>query len=33
MTNGEIILKLIKDVGGIELELGEEFILRSDLNE
>ena len=25
MTNGEIILKLIKDVGGIELELGDEF--------
>ena len=25
MTSGEIILKLIKDVGGIELELGEEF--------
>ena len=25
MTNGEVILKLIKDVGGIELELEEEF--------
>ena len=25
MTNGEIILKLIKDVTGVELELGEEF--------
>ena len=27
MTNGEIILKLIKDVTGIELELGAEFSL------
>ena len=25
MTNGEVILKLIKDVTGIELEIGEEF--------
>ena len=25
MTNGEIILKLIKDLTGVELELGDEF--------
>ena len=31
MTNGEIILKLIKDVGGIELELGEEFNIGCNL--
>ena len=31
MTNGEIILKLIKDVTGIELELGEEFNIRCSL--
>ena len=31
MTNGEVILKLIKDVGGIELELGEEFNIGCNL--
>ena len=31
MTSGEIILKLIKDVGGIELELGEEFNIGCNL--
>ena len=31
MTNGEIILKLIKDVTGIELELGEEFNIGCNL--
>ena len=31
MTNGEIILKLIKDVTGVELELGEEFNIRRNL--
>ena len=31
MTSGEIILKLIKDFGGIELELGEEFNIRCSL--
>ena len=33
MTNGEIILKLIKDVTGVELELGEEFELLSEIVE
>lgn len=31
MTNGEIILKLIKDVTGVELELGEEFNIKCNL--
>ena len=31
MTNGEVILKLIKDVTGIELELGEEFNVNSNI--
>ena len=31
MTNGEVILKLIKDVTGIELELGEEFNIGCNL--
>ena len=31
MTNGEIILKLIKDITGIELELGEEFNVSNNL--
>ena len=31
MANGEVILKLIKDVGGIELELGEEFNIGCNL--
>ena len=31
MTNGEVILKLIKDVTGIELEIGEEFNIRCSL--
>ena len=31
MTNGEIILKLIKDITGIELELEEEFNVNSNL--
>ena len=31
MTNGEVILKLIKDVAGIELEIGEEFNIRCSL--
>ena len=31
MTNGEVILKLIKDVGGIELEIGEEFNIGCNL--
>ena len=31
MTNGEIILKLIKDITGIELELGEEFNVNSNI--
>lgn len=30
MTNGEVILKLIKDVTGIELEIGEEFNVNSN---
>ena len=31
MTNGEVILKLIKDITGIELELGEEFNVNSNI--
>ena len=31
MTNGEIILKLIKDITGIELELEEEFYMHNNL--
>ena len=31
MTNGEIILKLIKDITGVELELGEEFNVNGNL--
>ena len=31
MTNGEIILKLIKDITGVELEIGEEFNVNSNL--
>ena len=31
MTSGEIILKLIKDVGGIELEIGDEFNIGCNL--
>ena len=31
MTNGEIILKLIKDITGVELELGEEFNVNSNI--
>ena len=31
MTKGEVILKLIKDVGGIELEIGEEFNIGCNL--
>ena len=31
MTNGEVILKLIKDVTGIELELEEEFYIHNNL--
>ena len=31
MTNGEIILKIIKDVTGIELEIGEEFNVNCNL--
>ena len=31
MTNGEVILKLIKDVTGIELEIGEEFNVNYNL--
>ena len=31
MTNGEIILKLIKDITGIELELEEEFYIHNNL--
>ena len=31
MTNGEVILKLIKDLTGIELELGDEFDINYNL--
>ena len=31
MTNGEIILKLIKDITGVELEIGEKFNVNSNL--
>ena len=31
MASGEVILKLVKDVGGIELEIGEEFNIGCNL--